>query len=457
MEQSATPDFQRNKWTFGLGTLGRDMVYSLVSSYLIFFLTDVVDLSDARLWWVSTIMLAVRLFDACTDIVMGSIVDNTRSRWGQYKPWIAAGAASSAALTVLLFSNIGDGWAYVAIFSLTYFLWSLAWTMNDIPYWALLPALSLDQKEREKAGAIAKTVASIGMFSVVVGILPTTSWLATVTGSAPTAWLWFVCGVVTVMLVFQLVTLVGVKEPKLGRPVEHTTFRGLWNALAHNDQLLWVSLAMVLFQIGFITTTSFGVYYFKYAYKDENAYPIFALILAVGQLTGFITFPMLSRRWSRETLYKIATVLIVFGYTLFFFSPYDMVFLSIGGLPMFFGDALITLLMLMFLSDTIEYGQWKLGRRNTAVTFSLQPFINKVGAAVGSQIVAMTTIATGISAAPRPQDVSASGIWGMKSMMILLPLGLILIGYLIFRRKYKLDTETYQRIVSDLRKRGDLD
>ncbi|MDO5496216.1 MAG: MFS transporter, partial [bacterium] len=73
---------RRNRTTFAVGTLGRDMVYTLQSMFLIFFLTDILDLPDATMWWVSAILFGARIFDAFTDIAMGGIVDNTKSRWG---------------------------------------------------------------------------------------------------------------------------------------------------------------------------------------------------------------------------------------------------------------------------------------------------------------------------------------------------------------------------------------
>mgnify|MGYP000125497424 CR=1 FL=1 len=96
----------RTRWGFGLGTLGRDMVYAMVSLYLIVFLTEVLNASDFFMWWAGWMILAARLFDAVMDIVMGSIVDNTRSRWGHYKPWIAGGAVASAVCTLLLFTDL---------------------------------------------------------------------------------------------------------------------------------------------------------------------------------------------------------------------------------------------------------------------------------------------------------------------------------------------------------------
>ena len=155
---------RRNKWTFGVGTIGRDMVYTLVSMFLVVYLTEVVNLPDVQLAWATGLILAARLFDAVADIVMGSIVDNTQSRFGHYKPWIAGGAIASAIITTLLFTNLGlHGTSFVAVFVVLYLLWSLSWTANDIPYWSLLPALTIDQKQRESYGALAKIFATIGL------------------------------------------------------------------------------------------------------------------------------------------------------------------------------------------------------------------------------------------------------------------------------------------------------
>lgn len=450
-----SPDalFARNRWTFGVGTLGRDMVYALVSLYLIFFLTEVLNASDTFMWWAGWLILAARLFDAVMDIVMGSIVDNTRSRWGHYKPWILAGALASSVCTLLLFTDLGlPDAAYVAVFALLYLLWGLTWTMNDIPYWSLLPALTLDQQQRERIGAIAKIFSTIGLFSVVVAILPVTKAL----GDNTRAWLLFTAGVVVIMLAGQAITLVGVREPQLAVEQPKVTLRELGSVVVGNDQLLWTAISMVLFMTGYVTTTSFGTYFFKYAYRDEGMYTPFGAVLGVAQLTGFLIFPLFRRRFSRRALYTAATALIVAGYVLFFFSPMNMIWIGIAGLMLFVGQAFVVLLMLVFITDCIEYGHWKLGRRNAAVTFALQPFINKVGAALATQIVSVVVIVSGINSAASPDDVSAGGLLLMRMAMLVLPLILIVTGYLIYRVKYRIDETFYARIVQELKERGQL-
>ena len=444
---------RRNRWSFAVGTVGRDMVYSMMALFLIVYLTEVLDLDDATLWWVNGILLAARIFDAFTDIVMGGIIDNTRTRWGQFKPWIVAGMMSVALITILLFTDLGlRGPGYVALFAVVYIAWGLAWTMNDIGYWSMLPALTLDQRERERLGALAKVFATIGLFTIVVAIIPVTGML----GGDARAWQLFTIGAAAIMILGQLVTLVGVREPQRTGAVEHTTVRDVARAIGLNDQLLWTALAMVLFLVGYNTTTSFGVYFFKYAYRDENMFSPFAAILGVAQLLGFALFPLLRKRFSRKRLFSIAMGLVGLGYLVFFFSPMDIVPIGIAGLLLFVGASFVIVLMIVFLTDCIEYGQWKLGHRNGAVTFALQPFINKIGGAVGTAIVGATLILTGINAARTPDDVTEGGLLGMRLMMMGFPMVLMLASYLIYLRFYRIDEAFHAEIVADLRARGQL-
>ncbi|HSN65407.1 MAG TPA: MFS transporter, partial [Fusibacter sp.] len=173
----------RNRYAFGLGTIGRDMLYTLESMYLIYYLTDVLDLPTSTLWWITAVLFVARIFDAFNDPIMGVIVDNTHGKYGKFKPWIAIGALGTGIVTILMFTDFGlTGSTYVMLFAIIYVLWDISFTANDIGYWSMLPSLSLDQKEREKIGAFARICANIGLFFVVVGIVPITNALAEALG-----------------------------------------------------------------------------------------------------------------------------------------------------------------------------------------------------------------------------------------------------------------------------------
>lgn len=443
-----------NRYTFGLGTVGRDMLYSMVSMYLLFFLTDILNLPDSTMWWMTGAMTILRVFDAVNDPIMGFLVDNTHSRFGKFKPWIVIGGIIGGILTVLLFFDFGlRGAGYVTMFVILYLLWDLTYGANDIAYWSMLPSLTLDQKEREKTGSFARICANVGLFSVVVGILPVTNAL----GGDTRAWQITIIAIVLITWAFLCFTVFGVKEDKsIHVKQESTSLKEMVRILFKNDQLLFTAISMALFMIGYSITTSFGVYFFKYAFKDEGMYSVFAAILGVSQLAALAVFPLFSKKFSRKSLYAFATVLVVLGYLIFFLAPMNMIYIGAAGISIFIGEAFIQLLMLMFLTDTVEYGQWKLGHRNESITFSVQPFINKIGGAIANGIVGATLIISGINAAVTPDDVTDSGLLIMKLSMLILPLIIIAIGFIIYAKKFRIDKQMYDKIIEELSARGDI-
>jgi len=449
---------RRNKYCFGLGTIGRDMFYTMVSMYIMVYITEVLIVPDATLAVLTTLLLILRVFDAVNDPIMGLIVDNTRTRFGKFKPGILIGALGGAIGMVMMFLDIGlTGVGYAAVFAVCYLLWDILFGLNDIAYWSMMPALSTDQKERERIGAFARICANIGLFTLVVAIIPVTNSMGEALGSMKKSWFLFALIIAALMLLFQAITLIGVKERKgFFKEEENTSLRDMFRAIIKNDQLLWAAVSMSLFMIGYITTTGFGVHYFKYAYGNENMYAIFAAVLGVSQLAALVVFPLFSKRFTRRKLYTGATILVVLGYILFFFAPMNMLFIGLAGVLLFVGQAFIQLIMLMFLADSIEYGQWKLGKRNESITFSLQPFINKIGGAISTGVLGLTLIVSGINAAETPADVSESGIAVLKASMLLFPLIAIAAGYIVNIKKYKIDEKRYQQILDDLHQRGDI-
>ncbi len=463
MDKSA----KSNRYFFGLGTVGRDMLYSMVSMFLLWYLTEVLNLSDSVMLIMAGVFTALRIFDALNDPIMGFLVDNTHTRFGKFKPWIAIGGIIGGIFTILFFTDFGlRGTWYIVVFVIIYLLWDLTYGANDIAYWSMLPSLTIDQKEREKTGAFARICANIGMFACVVGILPITKWISSKIGGDPLAavdpmakqaWFIFAVAVVLITWAFLCFTLFGVKENKaIVVKQDNTSLKEMFGVLFKNDQLLFTAISMALFMIGYCTTTAFGTYFFKYAFKNEAMYSVFAGVLGVSQLAALAVFPLFSKKYSRKQLYAAATVMVVLGYIVFFFAPMNMVIIGLAGVLIFVGQAFIQLLMLMFLSDTIEYGQLKLGKRNESITFSVQPFINKIGGALASGIVAITLVISGINRAPTPNDVTAGGLLIMKLAMLILPLISIVAGYIVYRRKFKIDKEMFDKIITELGERGDL-
>ena len=458
-----------NKICFGLGTVGRDALYSLVSMYLLVHLTDVVTFTDKNLGIIGVMLTLFGTFDAIIDPFVGAIVDNTKTRWGKFKPWILIGMIGTGVLTVLMFHNFEmSETAHIILLAVTYLLFSIFFSLNDIAYWSLMPAISKDQTVREGVGAFARICANVGMFSMVLIYLNVPGFFAGLGLNDRDSYFYFAIIIAIIMWIFQSITLIGVKEDRTNlEATERTTLKDLFRAIFKNDQLLVTAVSMALFMIGYCTTTGFGTYYFKYAYGDEGMYMVFAAVLAVAQLTALSVFPLFRKKFTRKQLYTGSMIAVAVSYIIFFLSFEWLPLIVIAGLGLFFAQAFIQLLMLLFLADAVEYGEWKLGKRNEAASFAVQPFINQFGGAISKGIVSYTLIISGLNAvANHLKDngiidgtpeyeavinaIPGSSLWIMKLSMMILPLICILIGFILYHKKFKIDEKLYAEIVSDL-------
>ena len=470
----------KNKICFGLGTVGRDALYTLVSMYLAQHLKDVVGFTPAVLAIIGVINIIIRCFDSVNDPFLGRLVDNTNTKWGKFKPWILLGMLTTGILTVLLFHNFEmDDTTYVVVFTITYFLWSIAFTANDISYWSLMPAITKDPKEREGIAAVARICANVGMFAVVLLYTNVDDIFASLgVTSSRDAYFYFAIILVLLMWGFQLFTLFGVKEDRsILEKQEHTTLKQMFGILAKNDQLMWAGLSMALFMIGYCTTTSFGVDYFRYAYKDEDVYMVFAAVLAVAQLTALSVFNIFRKKFTRKQLFTGAMIAVCVAYIIFFFSFEQLPLIIIAGLVLFFAQAFIQLLTLLFLADAIEYGEWKLGKRNESISFAVQPFVNQIGGAIGSSMLlfvgAITSLGTIGESVTAIKDnkllteaqqkaqvlelantVPDGDLWIMKAIMMIFPLICILAAFIIYQKKFKIDEKMYAKICADIEERN---
>ena len=158
----------KEKAAYGLGAVGKDMVYMLSASYVLYYFQDILGVSAIAM---GVILLVARIFDAFNDPIMGIIVAKTKTKWGKFRPWLMIGTITNAVILVLMFSAPPslDGGGLVAYAAVTYILWGVTYTMMDIPYWSMIPAFTKGGKEREGLSALARSCAGVG--SAVVTII----------------------------------------------------------------------------------------------------------------------------------------------------------------------------------------------------------------------------------------------------------------------------------------------
>lgn len=397
--------FTKNMLMFSLGTIGRDFLYFLFNSFLMTFILFTKTIDNKMLTAVGAIIVVARIFDALNDPIMGGIVENTRTKWGKYKPWQLLGAVLTGAVIISVFCVKLDGWSYIGFLAFAYLMFSITFTMNDISYWGMLPSLTSDEHERNKLTSCAQLLASagIGLASLLIPLFTTGSlakW------GAPTGYK--VIGIISavLMVLFQLFTILGVKEKPLP-PIkpdksDRLTLKKMFQTIAKNDQLLWCALIMLIFSTG--TGVVGGGLLTMYVYFEFGYEGGYTLLIGLGY--GIIstlftaTYPWLSKKFGRNKVLYSAGIATIFGYALMLIfalaiptgapksSEWFAKFILIAAAYTFIGyGAGFYMIMVINMANTVEYNEWKYGQRNESLIFSLRPFTAKLSSALTQALV----------------------------------------------------------------------
>ena len=397
--------FTKNMLMFSLGTIGRDFLYFLFNSFLMTFILFTKTIDNKMLMVVGAIIVVARIFDALNDPIMGGIVENTRTKWGKYKPWQLLGAVLTGAVIISVFCVKLDGWSYIGFLAFAYLMFSITFTMNDISYWGMLPSLTSDEHERNKLTSCAQLLASagVGLASLLIPLFTTGSlakW------GAPTGYK--VIGIISavLMVLFQLFTILGVKEKPLP-PIkpdksDRLTLKKMFQTIAKNDQLLWCALIMLIFSIG--TGVVGGGLLTMYVYFEFGYEGGYTLLIGLGY--GIIstlftaTYPWLSKKFGRNKILYSAGIATIFGFALMLIfalaiptgapksSEWFAKFILIAVAYTFIGyGAGFYMIMVINMANTVEYNEWKYGQRNESLIFSLRPFTAKLSSALTQALV----------------------------------------------------------------------
>ncbi|HPJ23432.1 MAG TPA: glycoside-pentoside-hexuronide (GPH):cation symporter [Bacillota bacterium] len=391
----------RNKWTYSLGGIGRDMMYSLVASFFIIFIQFTKGLTAQQFSVVGIILVIGRIWDGINDPIMGGIVDNTRSKWGKFKPWIVLGAILTGISVILMFNLPVTGWGFVIFFGIIYFFWEIAWTLNDIPYWSLLPNLATDKKNRDQIAMMVVVFAAVGAFLANAIVTFTT------VGNAIKGYSIISITFVIFFLACTALTVFGVKEPRMIQPEkeEKVSLKQMFGSIKNNDQLLWSALSLLLYSVGsgLLVALGYNFFYLELGY-DGSMVLVFIVTFGVTTIVIQSFYAQIAKRFKRNTLLKFSIAIIVFGYLMMLALDY-IPFLSVslftvclfGGL-VFGGQAIFYMVTIVNMTNTIEYNEYRTGQRNEAVLFSLRPFVTKLASAIQQGVVTLVLVVSGIYA-----------------------------------------------------------
>ena len=245
---------KRNLLMFPLGTIGRDMVYCLVTNFLLTYIMFTKGLTAAQLAAVTAIMVIARVFDALNDPIMGNIIESTHTKWGKFKPWLIIGILLTSVVVTMVFSTNLKGWNFIILFGVFYFSFSIAYTMHDISYWGLIPALGSDAAARDQFTSKATLCAGIGGTLASILIPMFTTGAMTIGGSANKAYAVIALVINILAPLFLCFTIFGVKEhreePKTRAKGEGAGLKKIIQTVKANDQLRWIAVIFLIQQLG---------------------------------------------------------------------------------------------------------------------------------------------------------------------------------------------------------------
>ncbi len=482
---------RKNLIYFPLGTVGRDAVYCLINSYLLTFVLFTHSLDGAQLAAITGIMIAARVFDALNDPIMGNIIERTHTKFGKFKPWLLAGGLSTSVVIYLLFNVKLQGWGFVWFFALLYFAFSITYTMSDISYWGMIPALGSDANARNQFTSRATLFAGIGSTLAAILIPMFTAGSGAIGGSTAVAYGWIALAIAILGPLFILFPLLGVREHReSSSPAKREKFSLLqvFRTIIRNDQLVWVSVIFLIQQVGnglVIGGIGSTYIYFTFGYNG-GLYSLFTTVGMAATAFLMIFYPAISRRIHRKKLMGVMAVVSVAGYGMMLCSlavPGTGMgrfwLLVLGYMLSNFGQYCYYLIMMISIMNTVEYNEYKFGTRDEGIITSLRPFITKMSSALIVAITSVSYLLFGVTgytnrisdleqqcaqgllseeeklvrisevifgAEGAQAGVSAGQSIGLMMAMTVLPCALMLISYFLYKKKYQLDEEAYDKI-----------
>ncbi len=441
----------KEKVSYGVGAVGKDMVYAFVSGFLMYYYNTVLGISAT---FIGLLFMVARIFDAVNDPFMGIVVEKTRTRFGKFRPWLMIGTLVNALVLYAMYSVPSglEGNSLLIYISVAYILWGMTYTVMDIPYWSMIPAITEPGKDRENISVIARSCAGVG-FAIPTAL---TLVLVPILGGEDER-LGFSRVAICICIIFIVTigfTVKNVKE-KFESKEKALTVKQMFVSLFRNDQAIVVVIAIIFFNASLYLTNQLAIYFFKYDIGNVALFGLFATVGGAVQILSMVSLPLIRKKFECKKILIGAIMTTLVGYAMLFIlgtlNIQNIILLCIAAVIIFFGFGLATVLTTIFLADTVDYGEWKNGQRNESIVFSLQTFVVKLASAISVLIagVGLDLIKLDQNAAVQ----TASTLGGLRVIMIVLPMVGLIVSIFFFTSKYKLTEVRMDEIVSDLKAR----
>lgn len=434
------------------GGIGKDMTNMMVYTYFMFFLVAIKGLNPTI---IGIAFFVARIWDAINDPLMGALVDNTRTRFGKYRPWIAIGTLINATVTIMMFVNISlpNGLNYLYYIGI-YIIWGMSYTLMDVPFWSMIPSLATTNNDRNSLSSMTRIFTSLGgTFGLIGGgiFLSTRSFPR----ESPDSYLYLaiIVGIafvgLTIPTVLKVREKVVINSPKI-------KVKEIFATIFSNDQLLVFLLSITIYITGISLTNSFLIYYFTYDLNVKlSTMAIFSVLN--GLIPSFLAFifPLLAKKIGRKNLFISSLSVAIIGfaglYLMGTFYRGNLILLGIFMNIAYLGHGIFSVLMTVMLSDIVDYGEYKKGKRTDSIIFSMQPFIYKFSTAFAALVLGITLGAIKIPKLDEDSvnvvPISNTGLITIRLMMFALPILFIIASLIVYVKYYKLNEKTHKEII----------
>lgn len=373
----------REMFCYALGDAGCNFVWTTVGSFLTLYYTNSVGISAAA---VGTLMLLTRLLDGLSDLVMGSIIDRTKSRWGKARPWILWSAPLMGIGLVLLFSvpqSLPSGGKLIYAY-LTYVLMAaVIYTACNLAYTTLLSLITPDADTRSTISSIRYFITMIAILIISYGMTP----MITAIGWTATAAIFGAIGSVLLLICFlgtkERITETEDKNPQQKKMSVSESFK----ILAQNKYFVLVAILFILVYIAGGATNGSGVYYATYVLGNANLFGNLVLFAMVPSMAAIFAVPKLSTRYGKWKVMMVSFVIQIIAYVIIGIFPTNLPVLYTALTIKSIGQTAPMAILFALVADVVDYGELKTGKRIDGLTYSAVSFGMKVGTGLGSAVV----------------------------------------------------------------------
>lgn len=457
----------RNYAFYLLSLLGHDVFYFAFTLYLIKFITGPLfdgpdpDFNRSMVGVISSIIVGVRVGELVLDPFLGALIDNTKTRFGSFKPWILSGGIVCAISFVALFTtlgntNINNPTLYVILFTILFLIMDGSYSLYDIALWSMIPAISTTYEERNKVGSVARLGAGIGQLLLTIFVMPSVILGEGLFGSEQAGWLFF-SGIVLVFTWFSAAcACFGVKEivPAEQKTTPRTKFKEVFSIIVKNDQLAWLAVSNWCYYFSLALVSTLMTYYFQYIYGDAASYSAIFGPATLAVVISVLFYPWLTRRFSRKQVLFVALLVMLASLAVLFVAQSNTVMVVIASVLFLAPQPIIFTSFLLELTDTIDYGEWKMGRRNVSLTLSVRPLLDKFAGALSNGAVGLISILCGMTGAATLSSITSHDSLVFRLIMCGLPMLAILVSIVVYNKKFILTTDFHDKIVKELAERN---